>query len=582
MAYVKKSDQAADDRKIVALYTRVSTGYQIDKDSLPFQKKELTAYCKHILHAEKTELFEDAGKSGKNTDRPAFRRMMKKIHAGEISHVVVYKIDRISRNLVDFSMMYDEFKKYRVTFISLNEQFDTSSAIGEAVLKIILVFAELERKLTSERVTGVMIDRAMSGKWNGARMPFGWKWNPETEFPEHDPVEAEKARTLYRVYDETHSTAKVRDFCYDNDIQTKRGGKWTTTTIINFLKNPMNKGDYRYNYRGSARGIKKPENEVVYVPGVFPPLVDPELWERVNAVIKENGARAQTSANPHIKKHIHVFAGGILKCADCGASFQVSRLDKMRLNGFQPSLYVCTSRRTYRACDAPGASDVIVGAFLFNYIRNLVQATKSRSKISAPEDLERMLLSGDEFSRIRCVDPADLDIIYQAIRGTISSGSGVTYIPAPPDSGEKDAPELSGLRAEAARLSRALERLKKAYLFDENALPENEYLSTRADLTEQLTRINNKIADALTDESYSAAAELSFVNSASSFLLSYRLQGADHIVYSDFAASVDRSVLKNFVNMIVDHITVRDGDPVEIVFKNGLRNRFIYQDDDAV
>ena len=579
MAYVKKSDQAADDRKIVALYTRVSTGYQIDKDSLPFQKKELTAYCKYILHAEKTELFEDAGKSGKNTDRPAFRRMMKKIHAGEISHVVVYKIDRISRNLVDFSMMYDEFKKYRVTFISLNEQFDTSSAIGEAVLKIILVFAELERKLTSERVTGVMIDRAMSGKWNGARMPFGWKWNPETEFPEHDPVEAEKARTLYRVYDETHSTAKVRDFCYDNDIQTKRGGKWTTTTIINFLKNPMNKGDYRYNYRGSARGTKKPENEVVYVPGVFPPLVDPELWERVNAVIKENGARAQTSANPHIKKHIHVFAGGILKCADCGASFQVSRLDKMRLNGFQPSLYVCTSRRTYRACDAPGASDVIVGAFLFNYIRNLVQATKSRSKISAPEDLERMLLSGDEFSRIRCVDPADLDIIYQAIRGTISSGSGVTYIPAPPDSGEKDAPELSGLRAEAARLSRALERLKKAYLFDENALPENEYLSTRADLTEQLTRINNKIADALTDESYSAAAELSFVNSASSFLLSYRLQGADHIVYSDFAASVDRSVLKNFVNMIVDHITIKNGDPVEIVFKNGLRNRFIYQDD---
>lgn len=581
MAYVKKSDQAADDRKIVALYTRVSTGYQIDKDSLPFQKKELTAYCKHILHAEKTELFEDAGKSGKNTDRPAFRRMMKKIHAGEISHVVVYKIDRISRNLVDFSMMYDEFKKYRVTFISLNEQFDTSSAIGEAVLKIILVFAELERKLTSERVTGVMIDRAMSGKWNGARMPFGWKWNPETEFPEHDPVEAEKARTLYRVYDETHSTAKVRDFCYDNDIQTKRGGKWTTTTIINFLKNPMNKGDYRYNYRGSARGIKKPENEVVYVPGVFPPLVDPELWERVNAVIKENGARAQTSANPHIKKHIHVFAGGILKCADCGASFQVSRLDKMRLNGFQPSLYVCTSRRTYRACDAPGASDVIVGAFLFNYIRNLVQATKSRSKISAPEDLERMLLSGDEFSLIRCVDPADLDIIYQAIRGTISSGSGVTYIPVPPDSGEKDAPELSGLRAEAARLSRALERLKKAYLFDENALPENEYLSTRADLTEQLTRINNKIADALTDESYSAAAELSFVNSASSFLLSYRLQGADHIVYSDFAASVDRSVLKNFVNMIVDHITIKNGDPVEIVFKNGLRNRFIYQDDIA-
>ncbi|MCI9272249.1 MAG: hypothetical protein HFH11_14180, partial [Dorea sp.] len=423
--------------------------------------------------------------------------------------------------------------------------------------------------------------RAMSGKWNGARMPFGWKWNPDTEFPEHDPVEAENARMLYRMYDETHSTAKVRDFCYDNDIQTKRGGKWTTTTILNFLKNPMNKGDYRYNYRGSARGMKKPENEVVYIPGVFPPLVAPDLWDRVNAVIKENGENSRTPKNPHIKKHVHIFTGGILKCADCGASFQVSRLDKMRLNGFQPSLYVCTSRRTYRACDASGASDVVIGAFFFNYVRNLVQATKSRSKINTPADLEQILLSGDEFSRIRYIDPSDLDIIYQAIRGTIAPGSGVTYVPTPPTSDKKDVPELSGLRAEAARLSRALERLKKIYLFDDNSISEAEYLSTRSDLTEQLTRINNKIADALTDESYSAAAELSFVNSASSFLLSYRLQGAEHIVYSDFAASVEKSVLKNFVNMIVGHITIKNGDPVEIVFKNGLRNRFVYQDDDA-
>lgn len=563
-----------NEEKTVALYTRVSTGYQIDKDSLPFQRKELKAYSEHILHAKKTELFEDAGKSGKNTDRPAFQRMMKKIRAGEISHVVVYKIDRVSRNLVDFSLMYDELKKYRVTFISLNEQFDTSSAIGEAVLKIILVFAELERKLTSERVTGVMIDRAMSGKWNGARMPFGWMWNEEKQFPEHDPEEAEKARTLYRVYDETHSTAKVRDYCFAHDIQTKRGGKWTTATIVNFLKNPMNKGDYRYNYRNSARGTKKPDNEVVYVPGVFPPLVDPDLWERVNAVMKENGSKSRTNENPHVKKHVHIFTDGILKCADCGANFQVSRLDKKRLNGFQPSLYVCTSRRVYRACDAAGASDVVVGAFLFNYVRNMVQATKSRAKIKDQEDLQKILLSGSEFDPIRCIDPADLDIIYQAIRGTIPSGSA-TYIPTPPAAGKEDPAELSALRSEAAKLSRALDRLKKAFLFDDDALPEAEYLSTRQDLQEKLTKVNNKIADLLTDESYQEAAELSFVGSASSFLLSYRLQGSEHINYSGFAASVDKTVLKNFVRLIVDHIVIKDGFPVEIVFKNGLRNRFI-------
>jgi len=562
-----------NENKTVAIYTRVSTGYQVDKDSLPFQEKELKAYCKHILHAEKTELFEDAGKSGKNTDRPAFLRMMKKIRAGEISHVVVYKIDRISRNLVDFSLMYDEFKKYRVTFISLNEQFDTSSAIGEAVLKIILVFAELERKLTSERVTDVMIGRAVSGKWNGARMPYGWKWNPEKEFPEHDPVEAPNARKLYEIYEKTRSTAKVRDYCYDNGIQTKRGGKWNTTTICNYLRNPMNKGDYRYNYRNSARGQKKPEGEVVYLPGVFPPLVDPDLWDRVNAILDDNSIKSTTSDNPHIKKHVHVFAGGILRCADCGAGFQVSRLDKVRLNGFQPSLYVCTSRRTYRACDAPGVSDVTIGPFVFNYIANIVRATKSRAKISGPDDLERILLSGPEFKDIKYINRDDLDIIVQAIRGSVKGGA--TFVPSPPGS-EKDAPEIEGLRAEADKLSRALDRLKKAFLFDDSGIPESEYLSTRSDLQERLTAVNNKIADALTGDSYSEAAELSFVNSASSFLLSYRLQSGDHIDYSDFASTVDKQVLKDFVSLVIDRIILKDSKIQEIVFKNGLRNRFIY------
>ena len=170
---------------IVALYVRVSTGYQVDKDSLPHQKKELKAYCKHVLRIQEKQLqiFEDAGKSAKNTKRPAYERMMQAVRAGRVSHVIVYKIDRISRNLVDFSLMYDDFKRNRVTFISLNEQFDTSSAIGEAILKIILVFAELERKMTSERVTDIMLGRASQGLWNGANVPYGYKWDAVQEFP---------------------------------------------------------------------------------------------------------------------------------------------------------------------------------------------------------------------------------------------------------------------------------------------------------------------------------------------------------------------------------------------------------------
>ena len=131
----------------VAIYIRVSTIHQVDKDSIPMQKKDLIAYCQLILGTDNYEIFEDAGYSGKNTDRPAFQDMMGRIRKGEFTHVLVWKIDRISRNLLDFAEMYEELQSLRVTFVSKNEQFDTSTAIGEAMLKIVLVFAELERTM---------------------------------------------------------------------------------------------------------------------------------------------------------------------------------------------------------------------------------------------------------------------------------------------------------------------------------------------------------------------------------------------------------------------------------------------------
>ena len=139
--------------KKAALYVRVSTSYQADKDSLPMQRQELVAYAKLMFDIEDYVIFEDAGYSGKNTDRPEFQNMMRRVRAGEFTHLLCWKIDRVSRNLLDFASMYQELKDLGVTFVSKNEQFDTSTAIGEAMLKIILVFAELERNMTSERVT---------------------------------------------------------------------------------------------------------------------------------------------------------------------------------------------------------------------------------------------------------------------------------------------------------------------------------------------------------------------------------------------------------------------------------------------
>ena len=142
-------------KKKAAIYVRVSTRYQVDKDSLPFQKEELVNYIKYALNIEDYVIFEDAGYSAKNTSRPKFQEMMTRIRNNEFTHLVVYKIDRISRNLLDFAQMYEELQKHRCSFVSKVEQFDTSTAMGEAMTRIVLMFAELERKMTGERVTAI-------------------------------------------------------------------------------------------------------------------------------------------------------------------------------------------------------------------------------------------------------------------------------------------------------------------------------------------------------------------------------------------------------------------------------------------
>ena len=155
-----------------------------------------------VLGIKDYVIFEDPGYSAKNTDRPAYQRMMERLRTGEFSHLLVWKIDRISRNLLDFAQMYAELKRLGVAFVSKNEQFDTSSAIGEAMLKIILVFAELERNMTSERVTAVMLSRANNGQWNGGRVPYGYDWNKETKTFSIIESEASIVRTIYNMYEE--------------------------------------------------------------------------------------------------------------------------------------------------------------------------------------------------------------------------------------------------------------------------------------------------------------------------------------------------------------------------------------------
>ena len=128
LSSIKKTAEELINTIKVAIYIRVSTHWQVDKESLPVQRKDLISYCNLILNTDNYVIFEDPGYSAKNTDRPDFQKMMARVRTGEFTHILVWKIDRISRNLLDFAAMYQELKELGVTFVSKNEQFDTSTA----------------------------------------------------------------------------------------------------------------------------------------------------------------------------------------------------------------------------------------------------------------------------------------------------------------------------------------------------------------------------------------------------------------------------------------------------------------------
>ena len=556
--------------KHAAIYVRVSTGHQVDKCSLPFQKKEIKAYLQHVLHIDKYEIYEDAGKSAKNTKRPAFERMMNDIKAGKVSHVVVYKIDRISRNLVDFSIMHEEFKRYGTTFISLNEQFDTSSAMGAAMMKIILVFAELERSVTSERVSDIMKDRATQGKWNGANVPLGYKWSKEKQFPVPDETEAERVRMIYDMYDKGMRTPSITRYLNDNNIPTKRNGHWTTKTVADTLRNPFYKGTLRYNYRKSAHGEIKPEEEWIIVENNHDALIEPALWERVNASMDTSTATQRMKGMPHAAKRIHVF-GRIVKCSSCDCVMH-SDVDRLRRNGFKPSTYVCPNRKSYQ-CTEAYISDVTIGPFVFNYVRNMLQVTAKAKRLQSKDELERMLLSGTPFEHVLGLSDDTLNQLWGLLHSTHSN---VYYAPISSQELPVANVDVKSLKDKGERLKRALQRLKDAYLYSDDGMSEKEYLETKTDIETQLVAVNNDILSA--QQSNVSAEDFDFMEKASALLLSHCLNASAEIDYQELWLATGADILCDVAHSMINDIYAHDGKIISITFKNGMTHKFVWKE----
>jgi len=160
-----------------AIYTRVSTDNQAEKEynSCEAQEEKIKAYIRSQENLKLYKVYTDPGFSGASLERPALRKMLDDIIDGKIDCVLTYKIDRLTRSPKDFYTLIELFDKHGVAFISVTENFDTSSPSGRLLRNIMLTFAQFEREMTAERTRDKLAQRAEKGMWNGGIVPYGYK-----------------------------------------------------------------------------------------------------------------------------------------------------------------------------------------------------------------------------------------------------------------------------------------------------------------------------------------------------------------------------------------------------------------------
>ncbi|WP_414651714.1 recombinase family protein [Haematobacter sp. UBA3484] len=259
-----------------AIYTRKSGEDRPDTSfgSLDNQRLFCSAYIASQAGEgwyEMPDHYDDGGFSGGNLERPALRRLREDVRQQRIDHIVVYKIDRLSRSLRDFCNLIAEFEARGVTFVSVTQSFDTRTAMGRLTLNVLLSFAQFERELTSERLRDSFAGARGRGLWTQQR-PYGYRKEPGSKRLVPDEAEAEVVRWMFRRYLKLRSANKVAAEAFDRGLTNTRGRPWSGNMVRHVVKHPVYIGHLVH--RGRS------------IPGTHAPIVSAALWRRAAVMIE--------------------------------------------------------------------------------------------------------------------------------------------------------------------------------------------------------------------------------------------------------------------------------------------------------
>lgn len=325
-----------------AIYTRQSVD-RVDSISVESQVE----FCKkEVIGDGCVKVYTDRGYSGKNIDRPAFQEMMTDIKAGKIRRVIVYRLDRISRSVLDFANVIDIFQRHNVDFVSTMEKFDTGTPIGKAMLMIVMIFAQLERETIQQRVVDAYHSRSKRGFYMGGKIPYGLCLKEttidgvRTKMYESMPKEAEIVREIFTMYSDPQiSLGDIVRYLDSREIRNQKGKPFTRSRIRDMIVNPCYvRADYRLYEFYRAQGteiINQPEDFIgtngaylysgaegkrktisleghILVLAPHEGLIDSDTWIKCRRKCLNNAGVARP-----VKAKATWLAGKI-KCAECG------------------------------------------------------------------------------------------------------------------------------------------------------------------------------------------------------------------------------------------------------------------------
>jgi site-specific DNA recombinase len=276
-----------------AIYTRVSTdrGLEQDFNSLNAQYDACHAYIRSQAHAGWMLLkvkYGDGGFSGGNTERPALGRLLEDVRAGKVQVIVVYKVDRLTRSLADFAKLVELFDAHNVSFVSVTQQFNTTTSMGRLTLNVLLSFAQFEREVTSERIRDKIAASKHKGLWVGGKVPLGYSVKDKKIVVVEE--DAALVRSIFQLYLELGSLNLLMKALRKRGIRTKVQLLKSGRTIGGI---PFTRGPLLYLLRNRFF-----VGEVVYkgevLPGPQPPILDRALFDAVQAKVAEQHSHVQT------------------------------------------------------------------------------------------------------------------------------------------------------------------------------------------------------------------------------------------------------------------------------------------------